>query len=277
MVRPLRARVQGLALVASLAAGALVDGSTGGIHGQTVRGLLLEEYTEQPIALASVTLLTVDGDSVASSLSDGQGFFSMEARGPGRYVLLASALGYRTARSDRMDLEREQVQVVQLHLSLRPIPVEGVVVEGVMEDEPIVPELLANGFYDRLESGVGEFLTPAQVRDHPATYSPQLFREMVTVELAPDRGRGTGPWNDRVMLRPIVQGRGEGRICSPHLWIDDVFTELMPGEGLDAAVPKSEIEAIEVHRAPFGVPLRYLRDMDPGRACGAVLIWTNRR
>lgn len=238
---------------------------------------MLEEFTEQPIELGRVTLMTVDGDSVAATLTDDQGFFSVEAGSPGRYVVLAAALGYRTARSEYLELEDDQVQVLQLRLSLRPIPVEGVVVEGTMADEPIVPELLSRGFYERMERGQGEFLTPAQIRNHPATYTPQLFREMTTVELASDRGRGTGPWNDRVMIKPIIPGRGEARSCEPHLWIDNVLTELMPGEGLDDAVPKDEIEGIEVYRAPFGAPLRYLRNFDPERACGAVVIWTNRR
>lgn len=246
------------------------------VSSQTVRGLLLEEFTEQAVDLGRVTLLTIDGDSVSAALTDEQGFFSIDAPEAGRYVLLASALGYRTARSERIELEEDQLQVVQLRLSLRPIPVEGVVVQGEMED-PVVPELVANGFYERLRMGRGEFLTPGQIRRHPAVHTPQLFREMVTVEVTPDRERGTGPWNDRIMIKPHDPGRGENRTCAPHLWIDNVLTELMPGEGLGDAVPKDEIEAIEVYRAPFGAPLRYLRDFDPERSCGVVAIWTNRR
>lgn len=248
-----------------------------GVEAQTVRGLLLEEFTEIPIELGRISLLTVDGDSVASALADEEGFFSIDAGEPGRYVLLASAFGYRTTRSERIDLEADQLQVIQLRMSLRPIPVEGVVVEGTMADEAVVPELVANGFYDRLMKGEGEFLTPAQIRSHPAVHTPQLFREMVTVEVTPDRERGSGPWNDRIMIKPLNPQRGDGRTCAPRLWIDDVLTELMPGEGLGDAIPKEEIEAIEVYRAPFGAPLRYLGNFDPERACGVVLIWTNRR
>ena len=139
------------------------------------------------------------------------------------------------------------------------------------------------GFYDRLEAGWGEYLTPGQIRAHAGAYTPQLFREMFTVELVPNRGRGSGPWNDGVVLKRdggsrLIGAEGElgTGLCEPIIWVDDVLTPLMPGESLDDVAPKETVEGIEVHRAGFGAPLRYFQDnsMD---ACGAILIWTNRR
>lgn len=253
---------------------------------QTLRGLLLEEATEIPIDLGRVVLVTLEGDSVTATLTDEQGFFSLDASGAGRYVLVAAALGYRTGRSERLELEEGEVRVTQLHLALRPIPVEGVDVtaaQAAAADEVVIPELAERGFYDRLESGWGEFLTPGQIRAHPGVYTPQLFREMVTVELVPARGRGTGPWNDRVVFKRDsgrrflpTDGTLPNGMCEPKIWVDDVPTILMPGESLDDVAPKETIEGIEVHRAGFGAPLRYFQD-NSQEACAAILIWTNRR
>lgn len=249
---------------------------------QSVAGLILEEFTEEPVRLARVVLATLEGDSVASALTDENGYFAVRASEAGRFYLLASAFGYRASRSERLELESDQRRVVQMHLSLRPLPVEGVTVEAGPGDGPRIPELEARGFYDRLERGEGEFLSPGQIASHPGTYTPQLFREMTSVWLLPPEQGSLGPWSDRVWIR---QREGRQRaddgtprgLCEPHLWVDDVRVELMPGESLDDLVPKAELEGIEVFVAPFGPPLRYLRDADPERACGAILFWTNRR
>lgn len=271
----MRAELPGLCLTIVFVVLALFSAP---VSAQTINGIVLEDVIELPIELARVVLVTLDGDSITSALTDENGFFSLGAGSAGRFVLVASALGYRTARSERIEIEDDEVRVTQMHLALRPIPVAGVVVESEIE-ELVVPELVANGFYERRQKGWGEFLTPGQIRNHPATYTPQLFREMQTVRLFPNRGRGTGPWNDSVQIVKNVGGglRIEDRTCTPYIWVDDVLIQMLPGESLDDVAPKETIEAIEVHRAPFGAPLRYLRDFDPDVACGAILIWTNRR
>jgi len=274
-------RSVGGGVILLLAGLGLVAGPAGA-SAQSLAGLILEEFTEEPVALAEVVLATLEGDSVAAALTDENGYFAVEAPEAGRFYLVASAFGYRASRSERLDLDAGQQRVVQLHLSLRPLPVEGVRVEAGPGDGPRVPELEARGFYDRLERGEGEFLTPGQIAAHPGTYTPQLFREMTSVWLLPAQNGSRGPWSDRVWIRKR-EGRqrgGDGTpegLCEPHLWVDDVRVELMPGEGLDDLVPKAQLEGVEVFVAPFGPPLRYLRDADPDRACGAILFWTNRR
>lgn len=250
---------------------------------QTLRGLVLEEVTELPISLGRVVMVTLEGDSVQATLTDEQGFFSIDAGEAGRYVLLVSALGYRTTRSERVELESGEVRITQMYLSLRPIPVAGVDVTTSAPDEVEIPELAERGFYDRMNAGWGEFLTAGQVRTHGGAYTPQLFREMLTVDLVSDRSRGSGPWSDRVVLkrdsgsrRVSSDGQLGAGMCEPMIWIDEVLTPLMPGENLDDVAPKETIEGIEVHRAGFGAPVRYFQN-NSACACGAILIWTNRR
>lgn len=61
---------------------------------QTIDGTLLEHGTNRPIDLGLVTLFTVDGDSVASVLTDGAGRFLIQSPQAGQFLLSASALGY---------------------------------------------------------------------------------------------------------------------------------------------------------------------------------------
>ena len=44
----------------------------------------------------------------------------------------------------------------------------------------------------------------------------------------------------------------------------------MPGESVADAVPKDDLEAVEVYEWPFGVPRRY----KGGESCGVILFWT---
>lgn len=264
----LTARVVCLVLCAS---GVLVAD----IHAQTVRGVVSDRGTYEPISSSTVRLVHASGDTVAHTISNEQGYFSLSADREGDFYLIASALGYRSVQSEVVPLGEGDVKVIELDMEAQAVPIEGLRVE-TEGGEPELRGLVGTGFYERAAEGHGEFLFPGEILRHPAEYTPQLFREMASmVYLERADGPARGPWNDKVMIRSHKMGRRlQDRLCSPHIWIDNVLTELMPGESLDDAVPKDSIQAIEVYRAPWGAPARYFRDADPGRECGAVLIWT---
>ncbi|MEM7415708.1 MAG: carboxypeptidase-like regulatory domain-containing protein [Gemmatimonadota bacterium] len=273
-MKPRRSCVRGCALGLALAAYAGVVSESAA---QTVRGLLLEHATETPIELGRVLLVTADGDPIDETLTDAEGFFSLESDDAGFYAIVGSALGYRPAQSETVQVDEGGVVIVQLQLLLAPVPVPGVVVRADRLNEPRVPELEGTGFYERLERGRGDFLTPAEVRAHPGTYTPQLFREIHNVMLVPVTDGATGPWNDSIKIRKAMRGARADRTCAPMIWIDDVYTQLMPGEGLHDAIPKRDILGIEVHTPHSDPPLRYFRENHPDKICGVVLIWTRRR
>lgn len=245
------------------------------LRAQIVRGVVSDRGTYQPVASSTVRLVHASGDTVGQTITNEDGYFSLSADGEGDFYLIASALGYRSIQSEVVPLEEGDVKVIELDMEAQAVAIEGLRIE-TQGGEPELRGLVGTGFYERAAEGHGEFLFPGEILRHPAEYTPQLFREMTTmVHLERADGPTRGPWNDQVMIRSHKMGRRlEDRLCSPHIWIDNVFTELMPGESLDDAVPKDSIQAIEVYRAPWGAPARYFRDADPARACGAVLIWT---
>lgn len=239
------------------------------LQAQTIRGVVSERATYQPIDGATVTLIDLQADTLAQTLTDERGFFSLDARDAGQYFLIASALGYRSVRSDEVTLEDGAVRIVEMDMAPQPIPVSGLLVE-TEGGEPEIPGLAGTGFYDRLADGWGEYLTPGEVLAHPAEYTHQLFRELQTVEFVRTEDGPTGPFSDKLMMRSSTGGMKD--LCEPLIYIDDVRTELMPGESLHDAAPRDRIEAIEVHPTTFGAPLRYFEEFTPD-ACGVILIW----
>lgn len=246
--------------------------ATAPLQAQTVRGVVSERDTYAPIDGATVTLIDTQADTLGQTLTDERGFFSLDARQEGQYFIIASALGYRSVRSDVVSLEDGAVRIVEMDMAPQPIPVSGLLVE-TEGGEPEIPGLAGTGFYDRWADGWGEYLTPGEVLAHPGEYTHQLFRELQTVEFVRTDDGPTGPFSDRIMLRKVTGGRSlEARLCEPRIYIDGVRTELMPGEALQDAAPRDRIEAIEVHQTSHGAPLRYFEEFTPD-ACGVILIW----
>lgn len=254
----------------ALSAAAIALLSTAPAHAQSIRGIVSERETFVPIEQATVVLLTERLDTVARTITTDEGYFTFDLDGPGSYFLIASALGYRPVRGDLVTVEGDEAQIVELPMAVRPIPVGGVTVQAEA-GEPEVPGLAGTGFYDRWSAGEGQFLLPGEVARHPARYTTQLFREMTFVRLVPSN---RGPGNDQVLVASHVPRKGLN-FCEPWIYVDDRLLQLLPGEGLEDAVPRSTVEAVEVYMYPFGPPMRYFRDMSE-TACGVVLIWTRR-
>lgn len=248
------------------------------VRAQTLRGLVLERDTQAAIQFARVTLIGPEQDSLGATLTDEDGFFSISAAEQDDVRLVASALGYRGVEMGPYELVDGAVQVLQILLGPRPVPLPGITVSAERLAEPERATLVHTGFYDRLAEGEGEFLTPGEIAHSPIRHTSQLFREMTLVELWPVLGdRASAPWNDRVLIRSLSEGhRLEDRLCQPRVYVDDAFIDLEnmdPQPSLEDLAPRADLEAVEVYRAPFGAPLRY-QGVSP---CGVILLWTRNR
>ena len=232
---------------------------TAPVSGQSIRGLVLEEGTDAPIELASVVVVTASGDSVTATLTDVNGFFTLSAT-DGEYILRASALGYRSGRAGPFGLEDERVvRVVQIALAPQPLSIAGLVVEA------IDASLATTGFYDRMATGRGQFLTPADIAATGARFTPEVFYGLDHVMPRYDL-----PVWER-WVRFMSTGRGN---CSPRIWVDGVwFRWPLPGEGLDDVVRVEDLLAAEVYWGPFQAPTRY-QGTAHDNSCGVVLLWT---
>ena len=241
---------------------------------QTIRGLLLESATERPIDLGEVVMLRVNGDTVAAALSDENGLFSLTAPEAGNYRVVAIAFGYLGRGAGPFELDDDALRVVHLTLIPAPVPIEGIDVETA----PIVitdDALLANGFYERMMEGRGQFLTPLDIEKSEARFTPHLFRGLKYVRPQ----YGAAPWQTWVRLWSPF-GRGT---CLPRVFVDDVwmnktrFELYAEGLGLEDVVPQESIKAVELYWG-LQAPLRYGAPDGPDNPgmCGVILIWTKR-
>lgn len=234
-----------------------------GLEGQSIRGVVVDERSRLPVDLASVLVVSASGDSVSAVLTDSTGFFELRVPRDEDFILRVSALGYQARRLGPFLLESsEAVQVTEVPLVAQPIAIQGLGVEARLSG------LAATGFYERMAEGRGQFLTPRDIAESDAWFTPEVFHDLkyVTPQYA------APPWARWVTLT-LASDRGN---CEPRIWIDGVWLRpefRRPGEGLDDAVPLEDLLAAEVYWGAFQAPLRYQGTIHDN-PCGVVLLWT---
>lgn len=258
---------------------------------QSLRGLVVERDTNRTIELATVIMTDEDGDTIASVLSDENGFFILRANDDGRYTLVAEALGYRAVVVGRFDLEENDDRVVEVTLDPRPVELRGLNVDA---GEPELRGLAATGFYDRLAQGEGHYLMPGQIINSRERWTAQLFWEM-DAEIARVREGGRGPWDNRVEIKNVS---GMSLYCTPRVFVDGIWVQDparmvrtdpdepfhgdrvadVPNQALSDLVPKDDLLAVEVY-LEGRIPDRFVRAIELDEAgdpitCGVILFWT---
>ena len=250
--------------IAVLLGGVLAEGAAG----QTLRGILSDRDSYQPIELGEVTLLDEELDTLAQTITDQRGYFTFDLPDSGEYSVIAAALGFRPVRSEAVWVGADEIRIVEVGMESRPVPVEGLLVEA-RADEPEVAKLRGTGFYQRLAEGRGEYLTPGQIAGSEVRWPQQLFWGMRTVRVFQRSPERAGIWND-ILVMPNRSGAG---YCRPSIYVDGRWIReemLAPGESLADIVYKEELLGVEVYEWPFGVPRQYTGRQE----CGVILFWT---
>jgi len=253
MRRTRRVPLLGFAVVAALAG----EGSSAAA--QTLRGTLLDRETNQPIAVARLFLIGSSGDTVAVGVSSSGGAFSLRSPEAGDFYLSASVLGYRETTVGVFELSKDGEISVEFRIMPAAIEVEGITVnlEGVVRE----PWLISNGFYGRLQSGLGRFLTPADIEKSRVLKVTELLYSMPRVDVVSENGR------DRVMMMSPLGA------CAPNIYVDGLLMST-DGRDVDMIAPLIAVEAVEVYVGAAQLPLQW--SGTGARGCGAIVIWTKR-
>ena len=248
--------LNGLARPCSALLAVLLAASTA--DGQAITGALLERGTGQPVGLGFITLLTVSGDSVTTTITRENGRFVVRSPVPGHFLLRASALGYRESTAGSFDLGTEATVDVEFRLDREAISLEGLEVLAERTGTRTQPALLRVGFYDRSQRGLGRFITPETIEKSTAISTVDLFFGIagLTVQRNPFTG-------DQVLMR------GTGGSCLPTLYVNGLQ---VTGAPIESIAPLQTVDAIEVYRRAVEVPMEYRSR--GGGACGVILIWT---
>jgi hypothetical protein len=234
---------------------------------QTIRGRIVDAETGEPVTLAYVELLEADRDPVTAGVAGVDGAFSVRAPSSGSFLLYVRRDGYETLTDGLFELGPGSIAEVRVGLTPEPIELDALTVEA----ERDITRLEASGFYDRVLTAPGYFLSREDIERVGSSRTADVFQRIPRVEVDATRPL-TGP---DVMQYPAILMRMGADFCSPTLYVDrHVVANGVSGPVRpDDYVSTSEIEAIEVYARAAQAPV----DFDPINDCGVVLIWTRLR
>ncbi|HEV3051988.1 MAG TPA: carboxypeptidase-like regulatory domain-containing protein [Longimicrobium sp.] len=223
---------------------------------QVLYGRVTDAADGANVAAAQISALDAAGTTVASTVSGTDGRFELPLPAAGSFRVSVTRIGFRTGVSPVVAVgEGERIG---MDLALRTDAVQMEAVQAEARVTPPFRDARARGFYDRMDAGMGEYMTREQIVARDAGQASDLLRSMPRVSF---RGgiRSTGLW---------LGGAAAG--CAPALYIDGFRRVLRPNERLDDVLDVRQIWGIEVYRYGSEIPSELPRD---GR-CGAVVIWT---
>jgi hypothetical protein len=117
-------------------------------------------------------------------------------------------------------------------------------------------------FEERRRSGVGRYITEADLARRNVAYTSEVFRSVPGVGLHPDVSGG----RNFIVQRGIFAGT-----CSPAVFINGVYvSETIDTDAIDNLVNPRELFGIEIY-PPGTAPPQYQRGLS---GCGSVLFWT---
>ncbi len=234
------------------------------VHGVGgISGRLLDATTGEPIESATVRIASLD----VSALSDRNGRFRFSEVPVGTHEAEIRHVTYG-APTLRLSVELSQTTHAEIRLDPQPIAVEPISVEVTRR----VRWLENNGFYDRVERKLGQFVTPEQLQLRSWRRLSEVLRDVPGLQVLT---LCTPRCTQSIRMAGTTQTG-----CSPVFYVDGRRIQMQssprsrfqpPGQlDLDALVTGSDIQAVEVYRSIAETPPQFY-----GR-CGAIVLWTRR-
>lgn len=215
-----------------------------------LRGQLVDRESGEPVEGATLSLPQFGIRKVSS----GQGRFELPPLPGGRHRVQVQHVAYGN-QSDTLAVEPGRSTTVVLHLEARPVVVDPleVTVTGVRS-----LWLERNGFYRRMESGHGRYVTREEIEERDPLRVSDLFRRVSGVEVMP---------NGQLQMKRAPTSLVSGQRCRIQYFVDGRSLSLP--NGVDSFLP-GDIAGIEVYRGASEIPPEF----NEGRvACGAVMLW----
>jgi len=222
---------------------------------------VLERGTDRPIALAKVLLVGAGDSVVAQALSDESGAFTLSSRQAGEFLLHTTALGYRESRAGVFELGAGGEMSLEIRLVPAPLEIEGLTVfqDLDMSEGTAVPQLVSGGFLERFQTGLGHFLTPADLESGTGRLLIDRLAKIPGVRVMQDR---------------VYLFNNRGRPCIPPLYLDGYLVTWVGGD-VETLIGLEDVEGVEVYRGINETPPRF--GGMKGEVCGALVIWSRRR
>jgi hypothetical protein len=224
--------------------------STSTLHAQSLRGIVLDSTSGNPVRGATVMLY--EGRRVLADVrADSAGVFDIALAPSDDIVLHITALGF----DDFSMRLRPRMNPLTVRLQPAPLSVEGVTATAPRRD----PYLNLTGFYQRERKEIGTFIDRGQIDKSKPRRTSDLFRSVAGARIVP---RGT---NYEVVSRRFSSGRG---MCLPMIYLDGAP---VGRGGLDDMALPEDLLGVEAYMSSSRVPAQY---SGSNAACGVILLWT---
>lgn len=236
----------------------------------SIVGRVIDDVTEVPLSQARVTLLARDGSVLFRTETTETGTFEFEVERVSAVRLNATRLSYRANTTPLLYFDGREFFQVEIRLDPEAIllaPLEVIAWSELPENA------LHQGFQQRLETGLGIYITREEVERRNPMFVTDLLREVQGLAVT---GSGIGS-------RPVVEmARSVGKNCATQIWVDGFLlnrrTVTLAGVRaadfrIDDAVSPASVEGIEIYRGLSTVPAEFL---NPDAECGVIAIWTRR-
>lgn len=246
------------------------------VQAQTINGRLMEAESDRAISLGLVIMMTEEGDSITSAVTNATGLFTVQSDEPGNFVLISSAFGFKETKVGVFELGPGGSMEIEFRVGAKAMPIDGILVE--LQRPSIQHQLISNGFVRRLQRGQGMFITPYDIEQSLAMSTPDLFRGLPGVALRP-----AGDNNLFAFAGEGVQFLSANGYCTPTIYLDGarLSPAIVSSMSIDNLIPLMEIDAAEIYRRPSEVPIEYgatgVQPDDEYGVCGVMVLWTRRR
>jgi len=233
--------------------------------GQLVRGRVLDDKTDRPLATATVTLMDVDGKAVSTYHTDSTGWFIFRAPRRAEYRMRAQMLGYTSATSPKVRIGPADSLDVELRLLVDAVLLAPLTVTASARPwHELMKPPGVWAFYERKAHmerlGLGDFVTREMIDAYMGGTVSTILGTMP----------GVTTTNGSVTFRRAI-GAGNGE-CMPAIFLNGAPVNLADLT-LDQFIDLPSLEGIEVYRGPSQLPAEY---SGSSSQCGAVALWTRR-
>lgn len=226
---------------------------------QQIRGVVVHDSTDQPIAGATIELITQDSTVRATAVSSAIGWFQLSLPSHGRFLLRASHVVYGGGGAVEVVVgERELVNVV-LRMTGGAIPLEPLSVTARSVD-PLA------GFRQRAaHGGQGYYLHREDIEKHAGARVSDLLRRMPGVRFDLVRDRSGFFTSETLLMRSL------GELCEPTIYLDGVPMPPEFGMDINDLISTEALAGVEVYTSHLTAPL----DLHiPRNSCGVIAFWS---
>jgi hypothetical protein len=255
--------VNGLKLALAAAALFVLPASA---QAQSLRGTVVDDTTEEPVAGAMVTLFVRDFPLVHSRTDSAGAFLAIPGRA-GPFIVRVTHPHYTPIDSLELSAHNGELVTVAIRLGRTVVPLEPLVVTARSESR-------LGGFEERRRNArFGTFIERSQIQLRPGARTTDLLRAIPSVYVdVPGRGvenpRATvsefAPRSARLSMRSTVG------TCEPAIYLDGVRVQQFEDSSVDDFLRPDMIEGIEIYPAAAGAPSEF---SDP-TGCGSIVFWS---